>query len=103
MTILKAGSARTYATNEKLDLAFIGAGGRACADISALFSQKVIALFEVGWAGPLTEAVLPGTVALRSQLREKVTRTKLRWDSKNLKYHKGQEGAPFVGYDYPEG
>lgn len=50
ITILKAGSARTYAANEKLDLAFIGAGGRANSDIKELSSQNIVALCDVDWS-----------------------------------------------------
>ena len=50
-TILKAGSARTYAANEKLNIASIGAGGRAAADISALSpTENIVALADVDWA-----------------------------------------------------
>lgn len=55
------------------------------------------------WAGPLTEAVLLGTVALRSQLREKMTKTKLHWDAKNMKFTGFEEADQFVGYEYRKG
>ena len=48
-TILKAGSARTYAANEKLNIASIGAGGRAAGDINAVASQNIVALCDVDW------------------------------------------------------
>ncbi len=48
-TILKAGSARTYAANEKLNIASIGAGGRAAGDIQELSSQNIVALADVDW------------------------------------------------------
>ena len=38
------------------------------------------------WAGPLTEAVLLGNVALRTQLREKLTLTRLEWDAEQLRF-----------------
>ena len=38
------------------------------------------------WAGPLSEVVLLGNVALRVQLREDLTRFKLQWDAANLKF-----------------
>ena len=47
LTILKAGSARTYAANEKLNIASIGAGGRAAGDIQAVASQNIVALCDV--------------------------------------------------------
>ena len=40
-TILQAGSARTYAANEKLNIAAVGAGGQAGGDIQAVDSQNV--------------------------------------------------------------
>ncbi len=43
-TILQAGSARTYAANEKLNIASIGAGGRASGDIQGVASQNIVAL-----------------------------------------------------------
>ncbi len=45
--ILKSGSARTYAANEKLNIAAIGAGGRATADIQEVASQNIVALCDV--------------------------------------------------------
>ncbi|MGY8672434.1 MAG: Gfo/Idh/MocA family protein [Verrucomicrobiia bacterium] len=49
-TILKAGSARTYAANEKLNIASVGAGGQAAGDIRNLSSQNIVALADVDWA-----------------------------------------------------
>jgi len=46
-TILQSGSARTYAANEKLSIASIGAGGRAAADIQEVSSQNIVALCDV--------------------------------------------------------
>ena len=48
-TILQAGSARTYAANEKLNIASIGAGGQAGGDINAVASQNIVALCDVDW------------------------------------------------------
>ncbi|MSU34258.1 MAG: Gfo/Idh/MocA family oxidoreductase [Pedosphaera sp.] len=48
-TILKSGSARTYAANEKLNIASIGAGGQAAGDIGQLASQNIVALCDVDW------------------------------------------------------
>ena len=43
--ILQAGSARTYAANEKLNIASIGAGGRAASDISEVAgTENIVAL-----------------------------------------------------------
>ena len=47
LTILKAGSARTYAANEKVNIASIGAGGRAAGDIKGVASQNIVALCDV--------------------------------------------------------
>ena len=49
-TILQAGSARTYAANEKLNIASVGAGGQAAGDIRNLSSQDIIGLADVDWA-----------------------------------------------------
>lgn len=49
ITILKAGSARTYAANEKLNIASIGAGGQAGGDIRNVDSQNIVALADVDW------------------------------------------------------
>ena len=46
-TILQAGSARTYAANEKLNIASVGAGGRAAGDIQAVASENIVALCDV--------------------------------------------------------
>lgn len=46
-TILKSGSARTYAANEKLNIASIGAGGQAAGDIQAVTSENIVALCDV--------------------------------------------------------
>ena len=47
--ILQAGSARTYAANEKLNIAGIGAGGQAAGDIRKVDSQNIVALCDVDW------------------------------------------------------
>ncbi|HQX53769.1 MAG TPA: Gfo/Idh/MocA family oxidoreductase, partial [Planctomycetaceae bacterium] len=46
-TILKAGSVRTYAANETLNIASIGAGGQAAGDIQNVASQNIVALCDV--------------------------------------------------------
>ena len=50
-----------------------------------------------GWAGPLTEVVLLGNVALRVQLREKLTRAKLLWDPTAFKITNLPEANEFLG------
>lgn len=48
-TILQAGSARTYAANEKLNIASVGAGGQAAGDIRNLSSENIVGLADVDW------------------------------------------------------
>ena len=55
------------------------------------------------FAGPLTEAVLLGNVALRVQLREKLTKQKLLWDSTNLRVTNLPEANEFIRREYREG
>ncbi len=54
-------------------------------------------------AGPLAETVLLGNVALRPQLREKLTRVPLLWDSKNLKIKNVPEANQFLRREYRKG
>jgi len=55
------------------------------------------------WAGPLTEAVLLGNVALRSQLREDLTLMKLLWEGPDLKFSNSEEANKFVRNEYRTG
>jgi len=55
------------------------------------------------FAGPLAEAVLLGNVALRVQLREKLTRYKLLWDSASLRCTNLEDANAFVRREYREG
>jgi hypothetical protein len=55
------------------------------------------------FAGPLTEAVLLGNVALRVQLREKLTKQKLLWDSPNLRVTNIPEANEFIRREYRDG
>lgn len=55
------------------------------------------------FAGPLAEAVLLGNVALRVQLREELTRTRLLWDSDALAVSNVPEAAPFIRREYRQG
>ena len=55
------------------------------------------------WAGPMTEAVLLGNVALRYELREDLTRKKLLWDSENLKFSNHDAANAFLRRDYRKG
>jgi predicted dehydrogenase len=55
------------------------------------------------WAGPLTEVVLLGNVALRSQLRQQLTRHRLEWDPAALKFTSLPEANAFLRRDYRGG
>lgn len=55
------------------------------------------------WAGPLTETVLLGNVALRTQLREKLTKVRLAWDSAKLEFTNLPEANQFLRRAYREG
>lgn len=55
------------------------------------------------FAGPLTEAVLLGNVALRMKLREKMTKQKLVWDSANLRVTNLPEANDFLRREYRAG
>jgi predicted dehydrogenase len=55
------------------------------------------------WAGPLTEVVLLGNVALRVQLRDKLTRGKLLWDPAGFRFTNVPEANEFLGREYRKG
>jgi predicted dehydrogenase len=55
------------------------------------------------WAGPLTEVVLLGNVALRLQMREEMTRKKLLWDGPNLRFTNSDEANKFLRNEYRQG
>jgi len=55
------------------------------------------------WAGPLTEAVLLGDVALQLELRAKLTRHKLYWDPKAFKFTNLPEANKFLHREYRRG
>ncbi|MFZ2146584.1 MAG: Gfo/Idh/MocA family oxidoreductase [Sedimentisphaerales bacterium] len=54
-------------------------------------------------AGPLAEAVLLGNIALRPELKEKLTRTSLLWDSAGFKFTNMPEANKFLSCSYREG
>jgi predicted dehydrogenase len=54
-------------------------------------------------SGPLTETVLLGNVALRRELREKLCRQALEWDSSELRFTNLPEADDFVHRAYREG
>lgn len=55
------------------------------------------------WAGPLAEVVLLGNVALRVELREKLTRASLEWDPQALRITNLEEANAFLRRPYREG
>jgi hypothetical protein len=55
------------------------------------------------WAGPLTEVVLMGNVALRMELREKLDRQKLLWDAKAKQFSNLPEANEFLHKTYRSG
>ncbi|MCI0536311.1 MAG: Gfo/Idh/MocA family oxidoreductase [Verrucomicrobiales bacterium] len=55
------------------------------------------------WAGPLTEVVLLGNVALRLKLREELTKKKLLWDAPNMRFTNSAEANKFLRREYREG
>jgi predicted dehydrogenase len=54
-------------------------------------------------AGPLTEMVLLGTVALRLELKEPLSRTALRWDPQKMQCPNVPEANSFIRRPYREG
>jgi hypothetical protein len=56
-----------------------------------------------GWAGPLTEVVLLGNVALRPELREELTTKKLLWDSANFRFTNSESANTFLKREYRDG
>ena len=55
------------------------------------------------WSGPLAEAVLLGNVALRVELRERLTRAALRWDPVKFEFSNVAEANQFLRRQYREG
>jgi predicted dehydrogenase len=55
------------------------------------------------WAGPLTEVVLLGNVALRTQLRQELTKHKLLWDPKAFKFTNLDDANQFLKREYRKG
>jgi predicted dehydrogenase len=55
------------------------------------------------WAGPLTEVVLLGNVALRPELREELTAKRLMWDGPNMRFTNSAVANRFLKRDYREG
>lgn len=55
------------------------------------------------WAGPLTEVVLLGNVALRLQMREEMSRKKLLWDPTSLRFTNSDTANQFLRREYRDG
>ena len=55
------------------------------------------------WAGPLTETVLMGNIALRMELKEQVDRTKLLWDAETKQFTNMPEANQFLTKEYRQG
>lgn len=55
------------------------------------------------WAGPLTEVVLLGNIALRQQLRDELTTKKLLWDGVNLRFTNSEEANQSLKQEYRAG
>jgi len=55
------------------------------------------------WAGPLTETVLMGNVALRIELRTRLDRHKLLWDAKSKRFSNMPQANEFLHKTYRDG
>jgi predicted dehydrogenase len=55
------------------------------------------------WAGPLTETVLLGNIALRPELREKLSYQSLKFDPDTLSFPNIPEADQFIHYEYRNG
>lgn len=55
------------------------------------------------WAGPLTETVLLGAIALRKELREKFNTQILKYDSEKQIFTNSSEANQFMHYEYRKG
>ena len=55
------------------------------------------------WAGPLTETVLLGNIALRKELKEKLSSQALNFDPQTLSFSNLPEANEFLHYIYREG
>ena len=55
------------------------------------------------WAGPLTEAVLLGNVALRPELRDEMTEKALVWDAEKFKFGNSEAANRFLRREYRAG
>jgi predicted dehydrogenase len=55
------------------------------------------------WAGPLTEVVLLGNIALRPELREELTTKKLLWDGPRMQFTNSDVANKFLKRAYRDG
>lgn len=55
------------------------------------------------WAGPLTEVVLLGNIALRYELRDEMAHKKLLWDGANLRFTNSDTANRFIKPEYRAG
>ncbi|MFC1652666.1 hypothetical protein ACFL3F_02995 [Planctomycetota bacterium] len=55
------------------------------------------------WAGPLTETVLMGNVALRLDLREQLDRQVLKWDAEKRAFSNLPEANAYLHKEYRQG
>ena len=55
------------------------------------------------WAGPLTETVLMGNVALRLEMREQLDRQILKWDAERHAFSNCPEANTYLHKEYREG
>jgi predicted dehydrogenase len=55
------------------------------------------------WAGPLTEVVLLGNIALRPELREELTSKKLLWDGPGMRFTNSDAANRFLKRKYRDG
>jgi hypothetical protein len=55
------------------------------------------------WAGPLTEVVLLGNIALRPEMREELTTKKLLWDAEHLRFTNSETANKFLKREYRAG
>jgi predicted dehydrogenase len=55
------------------------------------------------WAGPLTETVLLGNVALRKELKEKLSGQILKWDPEKFSFPNLPDADKFLHYEYRMG
>ena len=55
------------------------------------------------WAGPLTETVLLGNIALRKEIKEKMSTQSLNWDPVKFNFPNLPEADQFLHYEYRKG